>query len=195
MENPMTWAWDRGRNDSAPAIEVPPSGDLNKYFSQTNQYAKSRTEETARIDELREHPASTALVQPKLKKTLGRTADIPLTCGRDWTHKAIAFGIREGKVELILIMLQYQGPLLGSLGYGAIAEAKVDPLDVWQNTVPDRTECRLTGPDTTEAPLYCRCDHENNKLTRLWLFEQGLKALASDDTKRRPSIQIHAPRR
>lgn len=174
----MTWDWDRGNADKGlgAIFGFRAEAGATKMSGRTiSKVTAARNEEDAQLEALQANPAVLNLVRSRIKKSIGRTADIPIMCGHDWGQGAIAFGIVADRVELIRVYIT----------------RGLNDSSTWE-----RTAFRLTGSDTQRTPVHFRCQHsaQGNEVelrrTRLWLFQQGIEALLHD-RERRPKIQLH----
>lgn len=190
----MSWEWDRGRTDRDPFSWG--NKDGTQEFGHLLDYAETREREDAELDRLRSDPVILAMVSKRVKKSIGRTADIPIMCGTRTEGRSLAFGVVNGSVELIVILNSYS----------ALNDDKL-------------VQFRLTGEETANVPVQfpCVCDapspppptpggeptparriawmaamakRHGSRRTRLWLYKAALAALASD-TRRRPFVQLH----
>lgn len=177
----MSWEWDRGTTKNDPFA----AGDLDlDGFGRLIDYSETREREDAELDRLRNDPAVLAMVSKRVKKSIGRTADIPIRCGKSDIRKSLAFGVIGGSVELVMVF-------------------HADSSFADSTTL----QCRLTGEETSNVPMQftCLCDATQgpggsrlaltakrlgSRRTRLWLYKAALAALASD-TRKRPVVQLH----
>lgn len=174
----MSWEWDRGSINSDPFSKMK---DEDLSLGEMWNYGSTREKEDAELDRLREDPAIIAMVAKRTKKSIGRTAEMPIMCGSRETERSLAFGIVNGKAELVIVWeLSDENGLRSSL------------------------QGRLTGEDTSNVPLHfaCVCDagprgslllrmkRQGSRRTRLWLYRAAAKAMVTD-TRKRPSVQLH----